>query len=78
MDLNLYKEFDFGRVRPQVFLEVFNLLDTRNVASVFADTGEPDVTLDQLRTGSFDPGYFVRPENYREPRRVQLGVKVSF
>jgi len=78
VDLNLYKEFDLGRVRPRVFLEVFNLFDTRNVANVFADTGQPDVTLDQLRTGSFDPGYFVRPENYREPRRVQLGVKVRF
>ena len=78
VDLNLYKEFVMGRVRPRVFLEVFNLLDARNVATVFADTGEPDVTLDQLRTGQFDPGWFVRPDHYREPRRVQLGVEVRF
>jgi len=78
VDLNLYKEFVMGSVRPRVFLEVFNLLDARNVATVFPDTGEPDVTLDQLRTGQFDPGWFVRPEHYREPRRVQLGVEVRF
>ena len=78
VDLNLYKEFQAGPVRPRVFLEVFNLLDARNVATVFPDTGEPDVTLDQLRTGQFDPGWFVRPEHYREPRRVQLGLEVRF
>jgi hypothetical protein len=78
VDLNLYKEFVMGSVRPRVFLEIFNLLDARNVATVFPDTGEPDVTLDQLRTGQFDAGWFVRPEHYREPRRVQLGVEVRF
>jgi outer membrane receptor protein involved in Fe transport len=77
-DINIYKQFDLGRVRPRVFLEVFNLLDTRNVQGVFADTGEPDVTLDQTRTSLFDPGYYVRPLNYREPRRVQLGLELRF
>lgn len=78
VDLNLYKEFPMGRVRPRVFLEVFNLLDTRNVNSVFTDTGEPDVTIDQLRATAFDPGFYVRPDHYREPRRVQLGIEVRF
>jgi len=78
VDINLYKEFELGQLRPRVFMEVFNLLDTRNVNSVFADTGEADVTLDQLRTGQFDPGFYVRPGNYREPRRVQLGLEFRF
>ena len=78
VDLNLYKEFPVGRLRPRVFLEAYNVLDARNVVGVFADTGEADVTLDQLRTGQFDPGYYVRPEHYREPRRVQMGLEVRF
>jgi outer membrane receptor protein involved in Fe transport len=78
LDLNLHRNFYFGSIRPRLFVEVFNLLDTRNVANVFSDTGEPDVTLDQLRTGQFDPGYFVRPGNYREPRRIQVGVDFRF
>ena len=78
VDINLYKEFPLGRMRPRVFLEIFNLLDTRNVTNVFSDTGEPDVTINQLRATAFDPGFYVRPENYREPRRVQLGVEVRF
>ncbi|NNF04996.1 MAG: TonB-dependent receptor, partial [Rhodothermales bacterium] len=78
IDVNLWKQFDLGTVRPKVFLEIFNVLDARNVTSVFSDTGEPDVTLQQLQTSNFDPGYWVRPSFYREPRRVQLGVEFKF
>lgn len=78
VDVSLYKEFPVGNIRPRVFLEVFNLLDTRNVQTVFDDTGEPDVTIDQLRTGAFDAGFYVRPDHYREPRRIQLGVEFRF
>jgi hypothetical protein len=78
LDLNLYKEFPVGRLRPRLTVDVYNVLDTRNVAGVFGDTGEPDLTLTQLNTGSFDPGYFVRPDFYREPRRVQVGIEFRF
>ncbi len=78
VDLNLQKTFDLGVVRPRLFVDVFNLLDTRNVQAVFADTGKPDVTVTQFQTGSFDPGYFVRPDFYREPRRIQVGIGFDF
>ncbi|MEM6335598.1 MAG: TonB-dependent receptor, partial [Bacteroidota bacterium] len=78
VDLSLNKTFDFGGVRPQIFLEVFNLLDARNPTAVFSDTGEPDLTLEAFRQGAVDPGFWVRPNFYREPRRVQLGVEFSF
>lgn len=78
VDLNVYKEFDFGSFRPRLFAEVFNVLDTRNVEAVFSDTGKPDVTVTQFQTGSFDPGFFVRPDFYREPRRIQVGIQFTF
>ncbi|MFT4603435.1 MAG: outer membrane receptor protein involved in Fe transport [Rhodothermales bacterium] len=77
-DFGFYKQFTVGNIRPRLTLDIFNVLDTRNVNSVFSDTGEPDVTLDQLRTGQFDPGYFVRPDHFREPRRIQVGVDFRF
>ncbi len=77
-DLNLYRQFDFGFLKPRLFVEVFNLLDTRNVTGVFADTGEPDVTLEQRRLGLFDAGFYVRPEHYVEPRRIQAGIDFRF
>jgi len=77
-DANVYYEFDFGRVRPRLFVDLFNLFDTRNVTGVYSDTGEPDVTLQQFQLGSYDPGYFVRPFNYVEPRRIQAGLEIKF
>ena len=77
-DLSVSKEFEVGAVRPRVFLEVFNLLDTRNVKSVFSDTGLPDLTLEAFRQGAVDPGIFVNPDFYREPRRIQLGLDFRF
>ena len=68
-----------GGVTPRVFLQVYNLLDNRNPTQVFGDTGLPDVTRDaQALQGDYDPGYFVRPDFYSEPRRVQLGLQVNF
>lgn len=78
VDLSISKEFNLGPVQPRVFVEVFNLLDTRNVNSVYSDTGQPDLTLEQFRQGNVDPGFWVRPEFYREPRRVQVGLDFRF
>ena len=77
-DANVYYEFDMGPVRPRVFLDIFNIFDTRNVTGVYSDTGEPDVTLQQFQLGAYDPGYWVRPYNYVEPRRIQAGIEVKF
>ena len=78
LDFNASKTFSFGRFNPRIYVQAFNLLDRRNAVGVFADTGEPDVTLLQQNTEQFDPGYFVRPDFYSEPRRVQLGVELQF
>ncbi len=76
IDLSVYKEFAFGGVTPRIFLDVFNVMDRRNVRNVFGDTGRADVTLFEI--GDRDPGILVQPDNYREPRRVQLGIEFKF
>lgn len=79
MDVYAYKDLPVGGFTPRVFLQVYNLLDNRNVTAVFGDTGRADVTRDaQALQGDYDAGYFVRPDFYSEPRRVQLGLQVSF
>ncbi len=78
MDLYAYKDFPVAGVTPRVFLQVYNLLDNRNANTVYGDTGLPDVTRDAQVLSTFDAGYFVRPNFYSEPRRVQLGLQVSF
>ncbi len=77
VDLYAFREFSIGRAQPRLFLQVYNLLDTRNANSVFGDTGRPGVTFRGVDAGD-DPGFYVRPDFYSEPRRVQLGLSVGF
>ncbi len=77
LDLYAFTEFSAGGVKPRLSLQVYNLLDARNATGVFGDTGQPDVTF--LNVGpTDDPGYYIRPDFYQEPRRIQLGLAVGF
>lgn len=78
VDLYAFKDLPVGGVVPRVFVQVYNLLDNRNANAVFGDTGLPDVTRDAQVLRAYDAGYFVRPDFYSEPRRVQLGLQVNF
>ncbi len=78
VDLYAFKDFDLGPISPRVFVQVYNALDRGNEENVFADTGAPDVTIEQKRIGAFDPGWFVRPDFYAEPRRIQIGMDIRF
>lgn len=77
LDVNAFREFDFGGVRPRLFVQIYNLFDARSAVSVFGDTGQPDVTFSQPFVSS-DPGFFVRPEHFAEPRRIHMGVEFRF
>jgi hypothetical protein len=77
-DLGLNYTFSFGSLEPQLFMDIFNVFDSRIATGVYSDTGQPDLTLEEFRQGSVDPGFWVRPQFYREPRRVQLGLKFKF
>ncbi len=78
LDFNAFKQFHFGDFRVKFFGKVFNLLDSDNATGVFGDTGEADFTLAQLISANADEGFFVRPDFYSEPRRIQLGMSVGF
>ena len=77
VDLYAFREFTLGPATPRVYLQVYNLLDARNANGVYGDTGLADVTFIGPNLEVNDPGYYVRPDFYAEPRRVQLGLSVS-
>ena len=77
VDVDLFREFNLGRVRPRVFVHIFNVLDARNALAVYGDTGRPDVTFSAPLV-SADTGYFSRPNFFSEPRRVHAGIRVQF
>lgn len=74
VDFNASKRFDFDRYYVKLFAKVFNVFDAKNPVNVFGDTGEADFTFNQLQAVSADPTFFLRPDFYSEPRRIQVGA----
>ncbi|MGH7602038.1 MAG: TonB-dependent receptor domain-containing protein, partial [bacterium] len=76
VDLTGFKNVKIRAFDVQVFAKAFNIFDSKNPVNIFTDTGKADVTLEG--NPDADPAFFARPDYYSEPRRVQLGAKVSF
>ncbi|MDX1906257.1 MAG: TonB-dependent receptor [Bacteroidia bacterium] len=103
MDLRLDKSFAFGG-KPtdngtsraydfNIYLQVLNVLDTRNVLGVYRYTGLPDddgfltsasgkqTILTQIDPTAYVDQYQARvdnPDNYSLPRRMRLGILFNF
>lgn len=85
VDLFLNKDFELFGLKYAFFVKIYNLLDRKNELDVFTDTGRAGYTLEPLYTGGLRPRgintlseYFIRPEFYSEPRRIQIGFEVGF
>jgi len=76
-----------------VYVQVLNLLNARNINQVYRATGNPDddgylnsalgtiFTGDQNSPSSFSEYYTMKlwnPQNWELPRRVRIGVRVNF
>ncbi|MBP7460974.1 MAG: TonB-dependent receptor [Candidatus Delongbacteria bacterium] len=83
IDMRFSKDFKYGRYKYSLFLNVYNLFDTKNERYVYDDTGRATYTLISNYT-SEDQGYntlseyLLRPDYYSPPRQVKLGVRVGF
>ncbi len=84
LDLRVSKSFLLGPMTIRAYLDVTNLLDTRNANWVYADTGLPDYTLrdyqnwSRLTEISNSTEYFNNPGMYSSPRFIQLGIGISY
>jgi outer membrane receptor protein involved in Fe transport len=86
VDLRTYYEMTFDPFRIVMFVRVLNLLDIRNENDVFDDTGRAGFTTDAARIALTNPRQLVnslaewyrRPQNYSEPRRIELGLNLEF
>jgi outer membrane receptor protein involved in Fe transport len=103
IDARIDRDFEvkFGKAKDDgsrkrafvnVYLQVQNLLDTRNIIGVYRATGNPDddgyladaASQNYIYT-QIDPQSFIdlyeikvnRPGNYSLPRRIHLGVKID-
>jgi len=75
VDLYARKAFTFGPVQLGVFVDVRNLLDRKNVVSVYSATGSPDYSGDESVKST--PDWQHDPTNYASPRTIYVGVDVG-
>ena len=75
INLNLNKTFKIGDYELRSFLQIFNLLDDRQVVGLYPDSGEPDRPI--IVPVSAERSFLNIPGNYAEPRRIQLGFNIS-
>lgn len=79
VDLNTYKTFNLSNgANLELFLNIYNLLDSKVINNVYGDSGQPNSPLPINTVSTADPGYYANPGFYAEPRRIQLGLSISF
>lgn len=86
VDLRLSKAFNISGVELNFFAKIFNLLDRRNEIDIFGETGRASATPQNLGLENITGGnrvntvaeYLRRPQNYDEPRQIQVGVDINF
>ena len=93
IELEVGKEDKKKPIQLNVYLQILNVLDAKNIVSVYRATGNPDddgyLTAAQFQNDistandeqAFRELYGVRinnPANYNLPRRLRLGVMVNF
>ncbi len=85
VDLYAYKGVSLFRMNFALYLKIYNLFDQLNETEVFRDTGRAGYTLEPLYVGGLRPRglntleqYFIRPDYYSGPRRIQIGFEVGF
>ncbi|NUQ82548.1 MAG: TonB-dependent receptor [Bacteroidetes bacterium] len=74
LDAVVSKYIDLDPFRVELFAEITNLTNRKNVLYVYPDTGDPDETF----VGNLDPALMKDPSNYAAPRLVRLGLSVTF
>lgn len=74
LDMRVSKQFTLSRLRFEVFSDVTNVFDKRNVITVFTTTGSPySSALPGISQEYQDRPYFFGP-----PRHVELGFQMEF
>ena len=75
----------WNNVNYALFVRIFNVFDRLNERNVFTDTGRADYSTEPLYIGDQRPRglntidqFYIRPDFYSEPRKIQIGFEVGF
>jgi outer membrane receptor protein involved in Fe transport len=74
VDVRFNKDFHFFGLKEIFFVNIWNLLDKKNVYNVFTNSGKPDYSMNPNSSEElmFDP------ENFGPPRQIEVGLEIRF
>ena len=71
--------------RSNIFINIYNIFDIRNEINVWDDTGRATYTLSASDVSLTNPErignlneHLLKPEWYSEPRKIDIGLNISF
>lgn len=76
IDLKISKKFRLFNINSEVYLNILNLTDRRNIYSVYSNSGKPDLPLGVQRT-PYNLNVYDDPSNYGPGRQVYLGFTIE-
>lgn len=76
-DFRLSKKFEIYGLQPQLYLNVINLFDRKNIYSVYPTSGKADLPLNVEKT-PLNLSRYNDPSNYGPGRQIYLGAAISF
>ena len=86
VDIYIAKRFNLANMYMDLFMNIYNVFDTRDETNVYTDTGTAEYTTnvkpDQIlynpnRVGTVEQ-WVIHPEWYTAPRQIQVGLSVGF
>ena len=72
LDLNIFKNFDFFGFQQQLFIQILNVTNDRNIWWVYSDSGVAGADANEAT--SYD--YTNNPSMYGPGRTIRLGIKL--
>ncbi|MCP4686206.1 MAG: TonB-dependent receptor [bacterium] len=76
-DVRFSKEFKLANMNWQAILWVENLFDSRNVLTVYTNTGRPDTQQNQNQTIMAGTEYDSNPYNWDYGRQIRVGLELD-
>lgn len=76
-DFRLAKTFEVLGLKPQLYVNVLNLFDRKNIYSVYPSSGQPSLPLNIEKT-PLNLSRYDDPSNYGPGRQVYFGASIGF
>jgi len=77
VDVRFTKDFEFVGLDYSMIMWVENIFDSRNVNTVYSNTGRPDTRQNQSQIIKGGTPYDLNPYNWDYGRQIRLGIEVN-